>query len=54
MDKFERFHKFGFAVKALSRLTPELSDPARGTRGLQPRRSRRVRCSAWLGVCVVI
>jgi hypothetical protein len=27
---------------------PKLSDPARGTLRLQPRRSRRVRCSAWL------
>ena len=26
----------------------ELSDPARGTRGLQPERDGRVRCSAWL------
>src|SRR5207249_2478453 len=25
------------------------SDPAHGTQRLQPRRSRRVRCSAWLG-----
>src|SRR5258706_8071012 len=28
---------------------PKLSDPAHGTQRLQPRRSRRVRCSAWLG-----
>ena len=28
---------------------PKLSDPAHGTQLLQPRRSRRVRCSAWLG-----
>jgi len=26
----------------------DISDPAHGTRRLQPRRSRRVRCSAWL------
>ena len=32
---------------------PKLSNPARETRGLQPRRSSRVRCSAWLGrVCL--
>jgi len=30
---------------------PKLSDPARGTRGLQPERDGRVRWSAWLG-CV--
>jgi hypothetical protein len=29
---------------------PKLSDPARGTRGLQPERTGRVRCSAWLRV----
>ena len=29
---------------------PKLSDPAHGTLRLQPRRSRRVRCSAWLGI----
>src|ERR1051325_4802503 len=28
---------------------PKLSDPAHGRQRLQPRRSRRVRCSAWLG-----
>src|SRR5216117_3251944 len=27
----------------------KLSDPARRTRGLQPERGGRVRCSAWLG-----
>ena len=27
---------------------PKLSDPAHGTQRLQPRRPRRVRCSAWL------
>ena len=27
----------------------KLSDPAHGTRGLQPERDGRVRCSAWLG-----
>src|ERR1041385_4140896 len=27
---------------------PKLSDPAHGTPRWQPRRSRRVRCSAWL------
>src|SRR5829696_4521207 len=27
---------------------PKLSDPAHGTQRLQPRRSRRIRCSAWL------
>src|SRR4030095_11209483 len=27
---------------------PQLSDPAHGTQRWQPRRSRRVRCSAWL------
>src|SRR5437879_2100376 len=27
---------------------PKFSDPAHETRGLQPRRSRRVRCSVWL------
>ena len=31
---------------------PKLSDPAHGTRGLQPERDGRVRCSAWLGVAV--
>ncbi len=32
---------------------PKLSDPARETRGLQPERDGRVRCSAWLGrVCI--
>src|SRR6266516_3319972 len=31
----------------------ELSDPAHGTHRLQPRRSRRVRCSAWLAVVSV-
>ena len=29
---------------------PKLSDPARGTHGLQPGCDGRVRCSAWLGV----
>ena len=29
---------------------PKLSDPAHGTRGLQPERDGRVRCSAWLGI----
>jgi len=28
---------------------PKLSDPAHGTRELQPERDGRVRCSAWLG-----
>jgi len=28
---------------------PKLSDPAHGTRGLQPQRDGRVRCSTWLG-----
>src|SRR5882724_7522626 len=28
----------------------KLSDPARGTHGLQPERGGRVNCSAWLGV----
>jgi len=28
---------------------PKLSGPAHGTQRLQPRRSRRLRCSAWLG-----
>src|SRR5438128_9284047 len=28
----------------------KLSDPAHETRGLQPERNGRVRCSAWLGV----
>lgn len=27
---------------------PKLSDPAHGSRGLQPERGGRVRCSAWL------
>ena len=27
---------------------PKLGDPARGTRGSQPRRSRRVCCGEWL------
>jgi hypothetical protein len=26
---------------------PKLSDPAHGTRGLQPERDGRIRCSAW-------
>src|SRR5258707_661649 len=30
-------------------LTTKFSDPAHGTQRLQRRRSRRVRCSAWLG-----
>ena len=33
---------------------PKLSDPAHGTLRLQPRRPRRVRCSAWLGGNIVI
>ena len=33
---------------------PKLSDPAHGTPRLQPRRSRRVRCSAWLGGVISI
>src|ERR1043165_9781643 len=32
-----------------SGLTTQDSNPAHGTQRLQPRRSRRVRCSAWLG-----
>src|SRR5688572_32567018 len=32
----------------------KLSDPAHGTQRLQPRRSRRVRCSAWLGRCMLM
>src|SRR5256885_406927 len=31
-------------------ITSQLSDPGYGTRGLQPRRFRRVRSSAWLGI----
>ncbi len=32
----------------------KLSDPTHGTQRLQPRRSRRVRCSAWLGGLVKV
>ena len=32
---------------------PKLSDPARGTRELQPERDGRVSCSAWLGHKVI-
>jgi len=32
---------------------PKLSDAARGTRGWQPARDGRVRCSAWLGGMVM-
>src|SRR2546426_4353563 len=39
------------SVHTLDAERPKLSDPAHRTHGLQPRRSRRVRCSAWLG-CV--
>ena len=33
----------------LNNFVTHISDPAQGTQRLQPRRSRRVRCSAWLG-----
>src|ERR1051326_3354670 len=33
----------------LNNFVTHISDPAHGTQRLQPRRPRRVRCSAWLG-----
>jgi hypothetical protein len=48
LDPIFRFAGRPYASVAAER--PKLSDPAHGTPRLQPRRSRRVRCSAWLGI----
>src|SRR5262245_50695985 len=45
----ERSRVYSSSIESGHAERPKLSDPAQGTQRLQPRRSRRVRCSAWLG-----
>jgi hypothetical protein len=46
--------RFSLTGVSLQPQRPKLSDPASGTRGLQPQRDGRVRCSAWLGVAGIV
>jgi hypothetical protein len=49
---FGDVHKRVDVVMCISVLNP--SDPARGTRGWQPHRGGRVRCTAWLGLSLCL